>query len=288
MSRERRVGRADALPLLPVAGSAGKQSSRWIPKVIKRQAVGGHAVAGLERQGRIMNGNAAALFGSEFPRDPAHLLMVAPAIRIGLELPLQIAGVEPRQPRRTSTISLSFEPMAGDAGVGGARSRAAERDQPARFRKPVERFRIRLRAPSKRNGNRERNELAHRVAILGRSCLFLPILLSAAACKPPPDNRQAMPIASAAHGKAAIERVGCASCHVIPGVGWPQGKVGPNLTGLSERGLIAGRLANRPDVLAAYIRNAPALVPNSAMPAMPVTESEARDIAAYLYEQGAR
>ena len=52
--------------------------------------------------------------------------------------------------------------------------------------------------------------------------------------------------------------------------------------------MIAGRLPNRPDVLSAYIRNAPALVPNSAMPAMPVSEAESRDIAAYLYEQGAR
>ena len=42
------------------------------------------------------------------------------------------------------------------------------------------------------------------------------------------------------------------------------------------------------ETLAAYIRNAPALVPNSAMPAMPVSEAEARDVAAYLYEQGAR
>ena len=43
----------------------------------------------------------------------------------------------------------------------------------------------------------------------------------------------------------------------------------------------------RPEVLAAYIRDAPALVPGSGMPAMPVTEAEARDVAAYLYEQGA-
>ncbi len=97
-----------------------------------------------------------------------------------------------------------------------------------------------------------------------------------------------MPQASAAHGKAVIERVGCGSCHLIPGVRWPQGKVGPALDGLAQRALIAGKLPNEPDVLAAYIRNAPALVPGSGMPAMPVSEAEARDIAAYLYEQGAK
>jgi len=96
-----------------------------------------------------------------------------------------------------------------------------------------------------------------------------------------------MPSASAAQGRAAIVRVGCGSCHAIPGVRWPQGKVGPALGGLAERGLIAGRLPNRPDTLAAYIRNAPAMVPQSAMPAMPVSEAEARNIAAYLYAQGA-
>ena len=97
-----------------------------------------------------------------------------------------------------------------------------------------------------------------------------------------------MPQADAAIGRAVIERVGCAACHSINGVRWPQGKVGPVLNGLSDRALIAGALPNRPDVLAAYVRNAPGLIPGSAMPAMPVTADEARDIAAYLYETGGR
>lgn len=97
-----------------------------------------------------------------------------------------------------------------------------------------------------------------------------------------------MPLADAARGKNAIERVGCGACHTIQGIDWPQGKVGPSLDGLAHRGLIAGKLPNRPDVLAAYIRNAPAMVSGSGMPAMPVNESESRDIAAYLYQQGDR
>lgn len=96
-----------------------------------------------------------------------------------------------------------------------------------------------------------------------------------------------MPMADAAAGRAAIKRVGCGSCHTIAGIDWPQGQVGPKLDGFADRALIAGRLPNRPDVLAAYIRNAPALVPGSGMPAMPVSEAESRDIAFYLYEQGA-
>ncbi len=85
-----------------------------------------------------------------------------------------------------------------------------------------------------------------------------------------------------------MERVGCGACHQIPGVRWPQGKVGPSLEGFADRALIAGQLPNQPQTLAAFIRNAPALSPNSGMPPMPVTEEEARDIAAYLYTLDAR
>ena len=113
----------------------------------------------------------------------------------------------------------------------------------------------------------------------------MPLCLLATACKPPPDQRQFLPFASVERGKAAIERAGCASCHTIGGIDWPRGRVGPALHNFAERGLIAGRLPNRPDVLAAYVREAPALVPGSAMPAMPVSERDARDIAAFLYRR---
>ena len=92
-----------------------------------------------------------------------------------------------------------------------------------------------------------------------------------------------MPGADPAAGLQAIERAGCGACHRIPGLDWPQGRVGPVLEGFAERGLIAGRLPNRPDVLAAYVRDAPALTPGTPMPAMPLTEQESRDVAAYLY-----
>lgn len=97
-----------------------------------------------------------------------------------------------------------------------------------------------------------------------------------------------MPQADALRGRAAIERVGCAACHRIPGVGWPEGATGPSLHGFAEQGLIAGRLPNRPDVLASFVRNAPAILPGTTMPAMPLSEEEARDVAAYLYASGER
>jgi cytochrome c1 len=83
-------------------------------------------------------------------------------------------------------------------------------------------------------------------------------------------------------GKVAIERVGCAACHEIPGVDWPKGRTGPSLKGFDDVGVIAGALPNTPSNLAAFVRNAPQAKPGSTMPAMPLTDSEARDVAAYL------
>ena len=111
--------------------------------------------------------------------------------------------------------------------------------------------------------------------------LFLLPLI--AACKTPPGETTEMALASPERGKAAIERVGCASCHDIAGIDWPKGKAGPPLRAMGRRGMIAGELPNRPEVLAAFVRNAPALVPETSMPAMPLTSREALDVAAYLY-----
>lgn len=117
-----------------------------------------------------------------------------------------------------------------------------------------------------------------------RSVCTLALLL-AASCKPPPDEMQHMPLADPAAGRAVVERVGCGACHEIPGIRWPQGKSGPSLLGFAGQGLIAGRLPNRPDNLAAFVRNAPAVVEGTTMPAMPISEAEARDVAAFLYSR---
>ncbi len=112
---------------------------------------------------------------------------------------------------------------------------------------------------------------------------LLPLLLMVGACKPPPEPQQHMPEADPARGLAAMERAGCGACHAVPGLRWPKGQVGPTLRNFATRNLISGKLPNRPDVLAAYVRNAPAVLPGTTMPAMPISEGEARDVAAYLY-----
>ena len=107
------------------------------------------------------------------------------------------------------------------------------------------------------------------------------------ACKAPPETRHFMPQADAERGRQAIERAGCGACHAIPGV-WPKGRVASSLAEFAGTNLIAGRIPNRPDTLAAFVRDAPALAPGIGMPAMPLKEEEARDAAAYLYSLGDR
>lgn len=84
-------------------------------------------------------------------------------------------------------------------------------------------------------------------------------------------------------GRTATTRYGCGSCHVISGVAGANGKVGPDLTAVSERATIAGRLANQPDAMVSLLRHPQAAVPGGGMPEMGVTEADARDMAAFLY-----
>jgi cytochrome c2 len=117
-----------------------------------------------------------------------------------------------------------------------------------------------------------------------RLLALLPLAAAAAACKPAPEQRQFMPLGDPDRGRLVIERVGCASCHTIPGIAWPKGKAAMPLSGFAHRAMIAGRVPNEPELLARFVRNAPSVLPGTTMPAMPVSEGESRDVAAYLYE----
>jgi cytochrome c2 len=86
-----------------------------------------------------------------------------------------------------------------------------------------------------------------------------------------------------ARGKVAIDKYGCTACHSIPGIDGPKGMVGPPLDHFASRSYIAGKFANNPETLTKWLQNPPGFDPNTTMPNMGVTESESRDIAAYLY-----
>jgi cytochrome c2 len=80
-----------------------------------------------------------------------------------------------------------------------------------------------------------------------------------------------------------IEAYGCGGCHVIKGIEGADGVVGPPLTGLATRRMIAGRLPNTPANLAIWISAPQAIDPGNAMPDTGVSRSQATMIATYLY-----
>lgn len=88
---------------------------------------------------------------------------------------------------------------------------------------------------------------------------------------------------SPARGHQVILDKNCGSCHTIPGVRGAQGLVGPPLFFYSRRTYIAGQLPNSPDNLVRWVRSPQSVEANTAMPALGLTEQQARDVAAYLY-----
>jgi len=107
--------------------------------------------------------------------------------------------------------------------------------------------------------------------------------LLSGACEDLRVQRPSMADADPGRGRLLVERVGCGACHVIPGVSWPRGRVGPSLDGFARQALVAGRFPNTAEVLPLWVRNAPSLSPGTAMPPMPLSEQDARDVAAYLF-----
>jgi cytochrome c1 len=75
----------------------------------------------------------------------------------------------------------------------------------------------------------------------------------------------------------------CGSCHTIPGIQGARGAVGPPLYFFSRRTMIAGELPNTPENLVHWIRSPQSVIPGNAMPDLGLTDTQARDVAAYLY-----
>jgi cytochrome c2 len=88
---------------------------------------------------------------------------------------------------------------------------------------------------------------------------------------------------NAARGQMLFVAKGCGGCHSIDHVRQANGLVGPPLTGIAERAIIAGVLENNPANLERWISTPQSVVPGNAMPDIPMTPGETRDIAAFLY-----
>ena len=111
------------------------------------------------------------------------------------------------------------------------------------------------------------------------------ILLAActsAACRGTGDPRRPLPAGDAGRGRLLAYGYGCGTCHAIPGVPRARAVVGPPLWGVADRAYIAGVLPNTERDMVRWLRDPPAVDPRTVMPNMGVTETDARDITAYL------
>lgn len=87
----------------------------------------------------------------------------------------------------------------------------------------------------------------------------------------------------AGRGRDVLEQFDCGVCHRIPGIRGPQADVGPTLARFHRRPFVAGRFENTPEIVVRWILDPPAMKPATAMPALGLSEAQARDAAAYLY-----
>jgi cytochrome c oxidase subunit 2 len=90
--------------------------------------------------------------------------------------------------------------------------------------------------------------------------------------------------AAAQEGQGLFMQKACVACHTIAGLPGAAGVIGPNLTALADRTLIASALIDNTDEnLANWIRQPQAIKPGALMVLpLPVSEDEAAKIAAFL------
>ena len=96
-----------------------------------------------------------------------------------------------------------------------------------------------------------------------RLACILVLLLATASCGG--DAPPALVHGDPERGRQLLRQFSCGACHAIPRV------------------YLAGVLPNTPQNLAAFIREPQKADPRTAMPAMGVTEEQARDMTTYLY-----
>jgi cytochrome c len=122
-------------------------------------------------------------------------------------------------------------------------------------------------------------------AVAGLAVLVLAALLADSSYEASDLRRQAEALTggNVKAGQLAFARYGCGGCHTAKGLPQASGTVGPPMDGVGARGIIGGRLENKPDNLELWIRDPQKVSPGTAMPNLGVTPRDARDIAAFLY-----
>jgi cytochrome c2 len=86
-------------------------------------------------------------------------------------------------------------------------------------------------------------------------------------------------------GRTLLLAYGCAACHHIRGLPDADGQSGPDLERIAYRSYLGGVLPNTQANMQRWIMHPRAISAGTAMPELGVSEAEARDMAAYLYQQ---
>ena len=84
-------------------------------------------------------------------------------------------------------------------------------------------------------------------------------------------------------GRLLVQQYQCAACHFIPEVQGPNGDAGPSLQSMGRMSYIAGSIPNQPENMIRFLQNAPAVKPGTLMPALGISDDEARHMAAFMY-----
>jgi cytochrome c2 len=90
----------------------------------------------------------------------------------------------------------------------------------------------------------------------------------------------------AERGRTLVESYGCGACHTIPGVARADGRAAPPLVGFARRTMLAGVAPNAPRTIVPWLMNPDSISPGTRMPALGLTQTEARHVAAFLYTLG--
>lgn len=112
------------------------------------------------------------------------------------------------------------------------------------------------------------------------------LLLLSACAEPQSSQPHRVEGGDPSRGQSLVRQYGCVSCHAVPGVpSVEDDRLAPDLEGFEDRYYIAGQLPNRPEELIRWLQDPPGITPGTVMPDMGVSEQDARDIAAYLYDR---
>ena len=84
-------------------------------------------------------------------------------------------------------------------------------------------------------------------------------------------------------GRLLVQQYQCAACHFIPEVQGPNGDAGPSLQYMGRLSYISGSIPNQPENMIRFLQNPPAVKPGTLMPALGITDDEARHMAAFMY-----